>query len=66
MGAGGTLLHRGDAVTIVIRSDALTITAPGIARESGGVGDTVRVHREGVMTDLSVRVLDAKTVQLEI
>ena len=60
------LLHRGDAVTIVIRSDALTITAPGIAREDGRVGDTVRVHREGLMTDLSVRVLDAKTVQLEI
>ena len=60
------ILHRGDAVTIVIRSGSLTITALGTAREGGGVGDTVRVHREGLMTDLSVRVLDAKTVQLEI
>ena len=60
------MIHRGDAVTIVIQSGALTITAPGIARENGGAGDTIRVHREGVMTDLTVRVLDAKTVQLEI
>ncbi len=60
------LIHRGDAVSIVIQSGPLTITAPGVARENGGAGQTIRVHREGVMTDLSVQVLDAQTVQLEI
>ena len=64
--ANAPLLHRGDAITIVIQTGPLTITAPGIARENGGAGQTIRVHREGVMTDLSVQVLDAQTVQLEI
>jgi len=61
-----TVIHRGDAVTILIQSGPLTITAPGLAREGGGAGQTIRVHRAGVMTDLSVRVLDAQTVSLEI
>lgn len=61
-----SLVHRGDAVTIFIQTGPLTITAPGIARESGGAGQTIRVHREGVMTDLTVQILDAQTVQMEI
>ena len=60
------LIHNGDAVTIYIQSGAMTITAPATARESGRVGDTIRVHRTGVMTDLTVQVLDAQTVQMEI
>ena len=66
LGAGGTLIHAGDAVTITIQSGAMTITAPATARESGKAGDTIRVHRDGVMTDLSVQVIDAQTVQMEI
>ena len=68
LGAGeaSPLIHRGDAVRIVIQSGPLTITAAGTARESGGAGQTIRVHREGVMTDLAVQVLDAQTVHLEI
>ncbi len=69
LGAGGAsslLVHRGDPLTIVIQTGPLTITAPGVAREGGGAGQTIRVHREGVMTDLSVQVLDAQTVLLEI
>ena len=65
-GASSSLIHRGDPVTIVIRTGPLTITAPGVAREGGGAGQTIRVHREGVMADLSVRVMDAQTVHLEI
>jgi len=61
-----SLLHPGSPVTILIQSGPLSITAPGIARESGGVAGTIRVHREGVMTDLTVTVLDAQTVRLEI
>lgn len=70
IGAGGTsalpLIHTGDAVTITIQVGPMTITAPAIARESGKAGDTIRVHRDGVMTDLTVRVVDAQTVQMEI
>ena len=67
-GGGGSplIIHPGDAVTIYIQAGAMTITAPATARESGKAGDTIRVHRDGVMTDLSVQVLDAQTVQMEI
>ena len=66
LGAGGLLIHNGDAVTIYIQSGPMTITAPAIARENGKAGDIIRVHRNGVMADLSVQVLDAQTVQMEI
>ena len=68
LGAGGSLplIHPGDAVTIYIQSGPMTITAPATARESGKAGDMIRVHRDGVMTDLSVQVIDSQTVQLEI
>ncbi len=62
----GPLLRPGTPITILIQSGPLTITAPGIARDSGGAGDTIHVHREGVMTDLIVTVVDAQTVRLEI
>lgn len=60
------LVHRGDAVTILVQSGALTITARGVARDAGAAGATVRVHRVGAMADLSVVVVDAQTVQLEL
>lgn len=50
----------------MIQSDSLLVSAGGVAREAGAAGDTIRVHREGVMTDLTARVVDARTVQLEI
>ena len=61
-----SVIHRGDAVTIQIQDETLSITAAGVARENGGVGDTIRVHRDGVMTDLTVRVVNAQTVQMEL
>ena len=70
LGAGGApagpVIHYGDAVTIYIQSGPMIITAPATARENGKAGDMIRVHRDGVMTDLSVQVLDAQTVQMEI
>ncbi len=59
-------LRLGSPVTILIQSGALCISAPGVARQSGGVGDCIRVHRDGVMTDLNVTIVDAQTVRLEI
>jgi len=69
LGAGGTslpVIHSGDAVTLYIQSGAMTITAPATARENGRVGDTIRVQHPGTSADLSVQVLDAQTVQMEI
>jgi hypothetical protein len=60
------VIHRGDPVTIVIQEDDLTVTAGGQSRGDGAIGDTILVHRPGVMTDLSVQVLDDHTVQMEL
>ncbi|MBV9850807.1 MAG: flagella basal body P-ring formation protein FlgA [Armatimonadetes bacterium] len=59
------LVHRGDPVTIRIDDGDLAITAKGTARDNGAAGDAIRVHRENCVTDLTVTVLDAQTVQLE-
>lgn len=64
--ARDVIVHRGDSVTILIQDGDLQITARGIAREPGGVGDTIRIHRDGVPADLSAAVLDSRTVRLEI
>jgi hypothetical protein len=61
-----SLIHRGQQVTIVVHDDNMTITATGVAREDGGAGDSIHVHRDGTLNDLSVVVIDAQTVQLEI
>lgn len=58
-------IHRSDAVTIVVRQGDLLVTAKGVAREPGSVGQTIRVHRDGAPSDLAATVLDAQTVQLE-
>ena len=65
-GSSGTLVHTGDPVAIVVQDGAIFITARGEAREAGAKGQSIRVHRAGVMTDLCATVVDAQTVQLEM
>jgi hypothetical protein len=60
------LIHRGDVVTILIQDGALTISAKGVSRDVGRVGDVIHVHRDGVMSDIATTVLDAQTVQMEL
>jgi len=60
------VVHRNDSVTVVVQQGDMTITAKGTAREAGGVGQTIRVHRDGAPSDLAATVLDAQTVQLEL
>ena len=64
--AEGPLIHPGDPVAIVVQDGAISITARGEAREAGVKGQSIRVHREGVMTDLRATVIDPQTVQLEM
>lgn len=66
LGAEGPVIRSGEAVTILIQSGAMTITAPATARENGRVGETIRVYRAGGMADVSVQVVDAQTVRMEI
>jgi flagella basal body P-ring formation protein FlgA len=48
------LVHRGEAVTIALRTEGLSITSRGRALSGGGVGDAVRV-----VSLASNRTLDA-------
>lgn len=64
-GPPAILIHQGDPVTIRIEDGGLSISAKGIARDNGAAGDLIHVQREGHLTDLTVIVLDAQTVQLE-
>jgi len=60
------VVKKGDPVTIVLQDGTLTVTALGQSRDNGAVGDMIHVHRDGVMTDIAVQVLDAHTVQMEM
>ncbi|MCW3062726.1 MAG: Chaperone for flagella basal body P-ring formation [Capsulimonas sp.] len=59
-------VKRGDAVSIILQEDGLSIASSGVARDPGAIGDAIRVHRTGSATDLTAVVLDAHTVQLEL
>lgn len=38
------VIERGDRVTIVVRVGLVTVTAPGVARSAGGLGETIPVE----------------------
>ena len=60
------VVKKGDPITIVLQDGSLTVTALGQSRENGAVGDTIHVHRDGVITDILAQVLDGHTVQMEM
>ena len=60
------VIKRGDPVTIVLQDGTLTVTALGQSRDNGAVGDMIHVHRDGVMTDILVQVVDDHTVHMEM
>ncbi len=60
------VIHRNDSVNIVVQQGDLLITAKGMARDAGAVGQAIRVHRDGAPSDFTATVVDAQTVQLEL
>lgn len=58
------LVHRGEAVTIAVRSGALSITTGGRALTSGGAGDPVRVVSLATNRTLDAVVERAGTVRV--
>ena len=64
--AAAAVVKRGDAVSIVLQEDGLSIATSGVARDPGALGDEIRVHRDGGSVDLRAIILDAHTVQLEL
>lgn len=59
------LIERNELVTMILRSDFMTLTARGRALEDGAQGDTVRVRNERSNKTVLGRVIDAHTVVVE-
>mgnify|MGYP003733786877 CR=1 FL=1 len=58
------LIERGTAVTILVHTGSVTVTAPGIARQSGGLGDLIEVENTLSRQRVTGEVIDAHTVQV--
>ncbi|NVL89388.1 MAG: flagellar basal body P-ring formation protein FlgA [Desulfobacterales bacterium] len=59
------LIKRGDKVTIVAESPTLLVTALGIARGKGGLGDQIRVENCINRKEIIARVVNGSTVMVE-
>ncbi len=59
------LVYRGERVTIMAKSQAIQITAPGEARNSGALGEMVRVKNLTSRREIQARVLGAGVVEAE-
>jgi flagella basal body P-ring formation protein FlgA len=59
------LVNRGEMVTIMAKSQAIQITAPGEARNSGALGETIRVKNLTSRREIQARVLSAGVVEAE-
>jgi len=59
------VVERGDRVTIVVESDALRITAMGIAEGRGAVGDQIRVKNCTGEKEIVAAIVDNSTVRIE-
>jgi flagella basal body P-ring formation protein FlgA len=59
------VVKRGDLVQVVARSTALNISTKGMARESGGPGERIRVQNMSSKRIIYAQILDAQTVQVD-
>lgn len=60
-----TLVHRGERVTITAKSQAIKITAPGEARNSGALGEMIRVKNLTSRREIHARVMGVGLVEAE-
>ncbi|HSR10403.1 MAG TPA: flagellar basal body P-ring formation chaperone FlgA [Thermodesulfobacteriota bacterium] len=59
------IVKKGDRVNLIIEKNNFQITAAGEVREEGREGDRVRVMNTSSRKEVSGKVLDAKTVQVD-
>ncbi|MCX5874876.1 MAG: flagellar basal body P-ring formation chaperone FlgA [Deltaproteobacteria bacterium] len=59
------LVNRGERVTIMAKSQAIQITAPGEARNSGALGEMIRVKNLTSRREIQARVLSPGVVETE-
>lgn len=54
----------GDKITIEFIFGPVRVTAPGLARRAGSIGETIRVHAEDTNKDLDATIIDSHTVRI--
>jgi flagella basal body P-ring formation protein FlgA len=59
-------MARGAEVRIVVRSENVTVQATAIAQEAAGLGELVQVLPSGGSRVIRGRVLDARTVEVNL
>lgn len=58
------IIEKGAAVTILVHTGTLSVSAPGVARQSGGLGDVIEVENTLSKQRVSGEIIDAQTVQV--
>jgi flagella basal body P-ring formation protein FlgA len=60
------IVERGAQVTILVQTSSLVVSAPGIARGTGGVGEVISVENILSKQVVSGEIIDAQTVQVNV
>lgn len=60
------IVERGAEVTILVQTSSLMVSAPGIARGAGGVGEVISVENTLSRQMVSAEIIDAQTVQVNM
>ena len=59
------VVQPGDKVSIIFEKGALKVTAEGVARQKGGVGETIRVVNLGSKKVIQAMIIDSLTVAVK-
>jgi flagella basal body P-ring formation protein FlgA len=60
------VVRRGETVTLVVRRGGVRLSTPAVAREDGTAGTLITVRRQGVRAPVRARVVDARTVAVDV
>lgn len=60
------VVHRGELVTLTVRSAGLVLTASGLALDNGGIGEMIRVRNSSSQKEVSGRIVGPGKVDVEM
>lgn len=60
------VIERGADVTIIVQTSALVVTAPGVAKDSGGVGEIIAVENTLSKQVIQAEIIDGRTVLVNV
>lgn len=60
------VIERGANVTIIVQTSALVVTAPGVAKGTGGIGEIIAVENSLSKQIVQAEIIDEGTVQVNV